>query len=78
MSKGIDLKKVLSDLENKGVLKQIKRILDEISGSCIRCNSDEIVYWDETDEEIIFRCKICKSFLTIPYRKDKLRFYFTS
>ena len=76
MSKGYDLKNSASDLEKKEVNKQDTRNLNEFPESCINCHSQDIEYWDETDEEIIFQCKVCKKFITIPFRRNKLRFYF--
>jgi len=78
VSKGFDLKQLKSIWEKEGTLEQKKQALDKIPKLCIECNSENIEYWDETEEEIIFRCKMCKIFITTPYKKDKLRFYFTS
>lgn len=78
MSKGYDQKKIPPGSEKKGVIVQNKKILDKKFDNCINCNNNEIEYWDETDEEAIFQCKKCKSFITIPFRKNKIRFYFTS
>ncbi len=66
----------MSKWEKEGTLEQKKAILDKIPKKCINCKSENISYWDETDEEIIFECKDCKAFLPIPYDTNKLRFYF--
>ena len=79
VSKGFDLKKLLSSWEKEGCLEQKKQVLDKIPRTCIRCSSSSIEYWDETDEEIIFQCKDCKRFIAIPYKSDKQKlFYYTS
>lgn len=78
MSKGHDLKKIISNWEKEGTLEQKIEALEKIPEKCLYCNNGTIGYWDETDEEIIFQCKVCKAFITIPFRKDKLRFYFIS
>ncbi len=78
MSKGFDLKKIISNWEKEGTLEQKRQALEKIPKKCIKCRSENIEYWDETDEEIIFQCKNCSQYITIPYKKDKLRFYFTS
>lgn len=78
MSKGFDLESIVSSWEKEGTLERKKQALDKIPKFCIKCNSENIEYWDETDEELIFRCSKCKTFITIPYEKDKLRLYFVS
>ncbi len=78
MSKGSDLKSIISSWEKDGTLERKKQALDKIPKFCTTCESENIEYWDETDEEIIFQCKKCKSFITIPFRNDKMGFYFTS
>ena len=77
MSKGSDLKKLISGWEKDGTLEEKREVLDKIPKQCVDCNSKNIKYWDETDEEIILQCRICKRFITIPFRNDKLRFYFS-
>ena len=46
--------------------------------TCWNCNSENIKYWDETDEEIIFQCQDCKGFHPIQFDTSKLKFYFFS
>jgi ribosomal protein L33 len=78
VSKGFDLKSKISSWGKEGTLERKKQALDKIPKFCTKCNNETIEYWDKTDEEIIFRCSMCKTFITIPYKKDKLRFYFIS
>lgn len=75
-AKGYNLNKILSNWEKEGTLEHKKAILDKIPKSCIGCNSEDIYYWDETDEEIIFQCKNCKRYYSFPFDEDKLHFYF--
>jgi hypothetical protein len=49
---------------------------EKIPKKCQRCDSKNIDYWDETDEEIIFKCFNCKQFYPIPFHKNKLNLYF--
>lgn len=43
---------------------------------CPNCNSTIINYWDETEQEIIFRCEECGGFIPIPFNLSRLHFYF--
>ncbi|MHA2392005.1 MAG: hypothetical protein ACXAEX_08535 [Promethearchaeota archaeon] len=78
MSKGSDPEKFISDWEKEGTLEKKMDIIEKIPEVCLKCNSRAIKYWDKTDEEFIFQCKICKTYITIPLRMDKLKFYFSS
>lgn len=71
-----DLNKILSNWEKEGTLDIKKKILERIPKNCIRCNSENIDYWGETDEEIVFQCVDCKAFNPIPFDPSKLHFYF--
>ena len=75
MSKGFDLNKIVSNWESEGTLEYKKRVLNRIPERCIKCHSNEINYWDETDEEIIFQCGICKRCYPIPFDPNKLKIY---
>ena len=50
--------------------------LQEKPEKCMHCNGEDIAYWDETDEEIVFQFQNCRAFIPIPFDTDKLRFYF--
>ncbi len=50
----------------------------EKPSKCRFCKGMKIRYWDETDEEVIFRCADCGKFIPIPFSKTILRFYFDS
>lgn len=76
MSKGYNLKNSASDQKKKEESKGTKNNLDESCEFCIKCKSQNVRYWDETDEEIIFQCNACKSFISIPFSRHKLKFYF--
>ncbi|MHA2340084.1 MAG: hypothetical protein ACXACX_22520 [Candidatus Hodarchaeales archaeon] len=78
MSEGSDLKKLSSSIGKKNSLEKVKGIANNGPDSCPRCKGEKFSYWDETDEEIIFRCKSCKAFAPLAYKRDKLKFYFNS
>ena len=50
--------------------------LEEKPKKCWNCESENIEYWDETEEEIIFQCQECKGFHPIQFDKSKLKMYF--
>ncbi len=66
----------MKNLENKVKIKKNILIPEKIPTMCQRCGSENIDYWDETDEDIIFKCLNCKQFIPIPFNMDKLHFYF--
>ncbi|MHA2127930.1 MAG: hypothetical protein ACW99E_21715 [Promethearchaeota archaeon] len=78
MSEGYDLKKLSSSLGKKDSLEKVKGIANNGPDSCPICKGEKFIYWDETDEEIIFQCKFCKTFASVAYKRDKLKFYFNS
>ena len=51
-------------------------ISDKVPKKCQQCGSEKINYWDETDEEIIFKCLDCLHFYPVPFNTDKLHSYF--
>ncbi len=57
-------------------MEKYSNILDEIPKKCKECNSEKIEYWDETEEEIIFRCLNCKIFYTLSLNREKLLIFF--
>ena len=59
------------------MIKNLTPKFKKISEYCDGCKSQNVKYWDETDEEIIFKCLDCNRFITIPFKNDKLRFYFS-
>ena len=75
-SKSRHFNEILANWEREGTLEFKRGIIEKIPEHCINCNSGNIEYWDETDEEIIFQCKGCKRFYPFPFHKDKLNFYF--
>ena len=44
--------------------------------TCESCNGENIQYWDETDEEVVFHCLDCGRYYPIHYDTIKLHFYF--
>lgn len=68
-------KKIDLQLENKEIIKQ-RKFLFKIPKTCNECNSKRIIYWDETEEEIIFKCLDCKSFCPISLNSEKLLIFF--
>ena len=68
-------KKTDLQLENEEIIKQSK-FLFKIPKACNKCNSKRIIYWDETEEEIIFKCLNCKSFCPISLNKGKFLIFF--
>ncbi len=76
MSKGFDLKKLISDWEKEGTLEQKKQVLDKIPKVCVECKCEIIEYWSETEEEIVFQCINCRRYYSIPFNQDDMRFYF--
>ncbi|MFX1456948.1 MAG: hypothetical protein ACFFDB_16350 [Promethearchaeota archaeon] len=78
MSKDSNVNNLISSWEKEGTFEKKKKVLERVPRNCLRCGSVVIEYWDETDEEIIFQCNNCKRFITIPYKQDDLKFYFTT
>ena len=76
-SKKYHSNKILANWKKEGTLENEKVILNKVPKKCINCNSENISYWDETDEEIIFQCIKCKRYYPIPFNQDNTRFYFT-
>ena len=74
-SKIIREKTIIKNAENK-MLEIKEKKLDVIPKNCYICNSEEIKFWDETNEEKIYICLSCKHFIAIPFDVDKIRFYF--
>ena len=74
-SKIIREKRIIKNSENK-MLEIKEKKLDVIPKNCYICNSEEIKFWDETNEEKIYMCLSCKHFIAIPFDVDKIRFYF--
>ena len=52
-----------------------KEALERKPKTCYNCNSEKLMYWDETDEEIIFQCANCKKYYPIAFDPDKLKLY---
>ena len=77
MSKGDDLKKIISNWERQGTLKQKEPALNRIPNECVKCNNNGFNFWGETDEELVFRCKKCGRYYSIPFKQDTIRFYFS-
>lgn len=69
-------KKNLTKSEQEKLMEKNSNILDEIPKKCKECNSEKIEYWDETEEEIIFRCLKCKIFYTFSLNREKLSIFF--
>ncbi|MHA1272860.1 MAG: hypothetical protein ACTSVV_00970 [Promethearchaeota archaeon] len=63
-------------IKNRDAILNDKQVIKKIK-SCFFCNSSSLEYWDETDEEIIYKCEVCKRYITVPFKNDKLRFYFS-
>ena len=68
-------KRLIKNSENKMLDIKEKKI-DHVPKKCYICNSEEIRFWDETNEEKIYKCQNCKHFTAIPFTVDKIRFYF--
>lgn len=77
MSKGFDLKRIISSWEKDGTLEKKRQALDKIPMACDKCKCEIIEYWSETEEEIVFRCNYCRRYYSIPFDQDHIRFYFT-
>lgn len=43
---------------------------------CQSCMSNKIEYYDETDEELIYKCLNCSTLFAIPLNTRDLSFYF--
>lgn len=57
-------------------MERYSNILDKIPKKCKECKSEKIEYWDETEEEIIFKCLNCKSFCPISLNRERLLIFF--
>jgi len=77
MSKVTNKHMIMKNFENKVKIKKNIVISENMPTVCQRCGSENIDYWDETDEEIIFRCLNCKQYIPIPFDIDDLRLYFS-
>ncbi len=53
-----------------------KEILDKVPKECELCDSKRIEYWDQTEEEHVFRCIDCGASYPIPMDLSKLPFNF--
>ncbi|MHA1988185.1 MAG: hypothetical protein ACW98D_16240 [Promethearchaeota archaeon] len=76
-SRGFDLKSIISSWEKNGTLEEKKQVLDKVPKVCVDCKCQNIEYWGETEEEIVFRCRNCKKYYSIPFNQDPIRFYFS-
>ena len=52
-----------------------KEILEKVPKECEECNNTRIEFYDETEEEYIFRCIDCGAFYPIPIDPEKLHLY---
>lgn len=68
-------KRIIKKTENN-MLEIKEKKLDAVLKKCYICNSEEIRFWDETNEEKIYKCQKCEHFIAIPFNVDKIRFYF--
>ncbi len=55
------------------MVKITKDVLARVPKECEICDSVRIEYWDETEEEFIFRCIDCGTYYPIPI--DDLALY---
>lgn len=44
---------------------------------CVKCERLGLEYWDRTEEEVIYKCKYCQSYVNDPFNKDELNIYFS-
>lgn len=58
-------------------MEKVKFDLNKILKKCLKCNQYELEYWDKTDEELIYKCKQCQSYKSIPFNTDELSIYFS-
>lgn len=58
-------------------MEKVKNDSSRVSMKCLRCNLYGLEYWDKTDEELIYKCKHCQSYKSIPFRKDELNIFFS-
>jgi len=77
VSEGFDLKNIISSWEKEGALELKRQALDKLPKVCVECKCENIEYWSETEEEIVFQCRNCRRYYSIPFVQDDLRFYFT-
>ncbi len=61
---------------NTNELSSEKERLKDKPEDCWYCKSSQVKYWDETDEEIVFKCHKCGKFMAIPFDKSVLHWYF--
>ena len=52
--------------------KLSREVLALVPKECEICDSIRIEYWDETDDEFIFRCIDCGTYYPIPIDPSKI------
>ena len=77
MTISFDLKKIKSKWAREGTLEQKEKVLEKIPKVCIDCRCQEFNYWGETSEEIVFICRKCQRYYSIPFNRDGTHFYFS-
>ena len=58
-------------------MEKIKVNLNGSLEKCYYCNNNCLEYWDKTDQELIYKCKFCKSYFASPFNTDEMIFYFS-
>ncbi|MFX1258216.1 MAG: hypothetical protein ACFFAN_10175 [Promethearchaeota archaeon] len=53
-----------------------KNILEKVPKVCELCSGKRIEYWDQTQEQIIFRCIDCGIYYPIPTDKSNFQVNF--
>ncbi len=61
---------------NKNVILSREEVLKEKPQQCWHCEDLQVKYWDETDEEIVFKCHKCGKFMAIPFDRSTQHWYF--
>ena len=58
-------------------MEKIKANLIGFIEKCYFCNHEGLEYWDKSDQELIYKCKFCKSYFSIPFNTNDVKFYFS-
>lgn len=63
-------------MDKEATMLKGKFISGKFPKTCQQCGGLKIDYWDETEEEIIFKCLECQHLYPVPLNTEKLHSYF--
>ena len=59
--------------KNRNIILSREEVMKEKPQDCWFCQSDQVKYWDETDEEVIFKCQECGRYMPLSFDKNPTR-----